>query len=95
MENTNDRNSIVIDQDNYKYRIVAAAALIPRSRPGPHAGEWETIVTIYRTSNDERPQAQSFHDHPHQYGATEDEARSKAHDYGRKLVLGVIEGLKI
>lgn len=94
MKKTEDCKSIFIDQGKYKYKIVAAAALIPRNEPELHACKWEARVTIYRTSNDEPAKAQSFHNDS-QYGATEDEARSKGHNYGRKLVLGAIESLKI
>lgn len=91
MEKTEDCKSIFIDQGKYTYEIVASAELIPRGEPEPHAGEWEARVTIYRTNNNEPSKAQSFHNVP-QYGATEDEARSNGHDYGRKLIL---EGLTI
>lgn len=95
VEKTGDCESIFIDQGEHKYKILAATLLIPNNapKPEPHAGEWEAIVTIYRDSNDEPSKAQSFPDVP-QYGATEDEARSKGHDYGRKLVLRAVEGLK-
>jgi len=94
LEKTEDCKSIFIDQGKYKYKIVAAPVLIPRNEPRLHAGNWEARVTIYRTSNDEPSKAQSFHTDS-QYGATENDARSKGHNYGRKLVLGAIEGLKI
>ena len=96
MEKTEDCESIFIDQGKYKYKILAATLLIPKNapKPEPHAGEWEAIVTIYRNSNDEPSKAQSFPDCP-QYGATEDEARNKGHEYGRQLVLGAIEGLNL
>ena len=94
MEKTEDCKSIFIDQGKYKYKIVAPTTLIPRRGPEPHAGEWMARVTIYKTSNDEPAKAQSFHNDS-LYGSTEDEARSKGHDYGRKLVLGAIEGLTI
>jgi len=94
MEKTEDCKSIFIDQGKYKYKIVAGTVLIPRNEPEPHAGEWEARVTIYRTSYDEPSKAQSFHN-ASQYCATEDEAKSKGHDYGRKLVRGAIEGLTI
>ena len=92
MGKTEDCKSIIIGK--YTYKIVAGTALIPRSIPESHAGEWEARVTIYKTSNDEQGKAQTFPNAP-QYGATENEARSKGHDYGRKLVLGAIEGLTI
>jgi hypothetical protein len=94
VEKTEHCKSIFIDQGKNRYEIVAPATLIPRSGPEPHAGEWVARVTIYKTSNDEPSKAQSFHNDS-QYGATEDEARSKGHDYGRKLVLGAIDGLTI
>jgi hypothetical protein len=96
MAKTDDRESIFICQGKYKYKILAATLLIRSNqpKPEPHDGEWKAIVTIYRTSNDEPSKAQPFHNDP-QYGATEDEARSKGHDYGRKLVRGAIEGLNI
>lgn len=94
MEKTKDRNSIFIVEGKDRYKIVAPPTSIPRTDPEAHAGKWEAIVTIYWTSNDKPPKAQSFPEAP-QYGATEDEARSKGHAYGRKLVCGDIAGLKI
>ncbi len=87
---------MIIDKGKYKYKIVAATLLIPSNqpKPEPHDGEWEAIVTIYRTSNDEPAKAQSF-PHDPQYGATEAEARNMGYDYGQKLVVGTIDGLKI
>ena len=94
MEQTKDHNSIFIVQGDDKYEIVAPPTLIPRNEQEPRAGESVAIVTIFWTSNDKPPKAQSFPEAP-QYGATEDEARSKGHDYGWKLVHSDIEGLKI
>jgi hypothetical protein len=95
MAKTDDRESIFICQGKYKYKILAATLLVRSNqpKPEPHDDEWKAIVTIYRTSNDEPDKAQSFPDHPH-YGATEDDARTKGHDYGRKLIQGTVEGLK-
>lgn len=96
MATTNDLKSIFICQGKYKYEILAATVLVRGNQPAPepHDGEWEAVVTIYGTTDSGPGQAQSFPHHPH-YGATEAEAIAKGHDYGRKLVTGAIEGLKI
>ena len=96
MATTDDRNSTFICMGKYKYQILAATVLIRGNQPAPelHDREWEAVVTIYRTTENERGEAQSF-PHDPQYGATEAEAIAKAHDFGRKLVTGAMEGLKI
>ncbi len=96
MAQTDDRESIFICHGNYKYKILAATLLVRSNQPQPepHDGEWKAVVTIYRTGNNEPTKAQSFPGQP-QYGPTEDEARTKGHDYGHKLVIGAIQGLKI
>lgn len=95
MKKSEDCESIVIDHGMYKYKILAATLLVQSNqlKPEPHDGEWKAIVTIYKTGNNEPTKARSFPHHP-QYGATEDEARNKGHDYGRNLVRGNVEGLK-
>ena len=64
VEKTENVQSMFITQGRYRYEILAAVTLIPGSDPVPHAGEWETIVTICRTSDNEPPRAQAFPNAP-------------------------------
>lgn len=93
MARTKDTNAIFVKIGKYEYKIIAPAVLIPASETHNHAGEWEAIVTIYKSSNDMPTKAQSFPDHP-QYGSTREEAIKKGQDYGQKLVQRTAEGLK-
>lgn len=95
LEKIEDCDSIFICEGEYRYEILAATLLVRSNqpKPDPHDGEWEAIVTIYKTSKYDPSKAQSFPDHP-KYGATKEEARKKGHDYGQKLVQRTVEGLK-
>jgi hypothetical protein len=89
-----DGNSLYIEQDKYTYEVTAGVCLIPGGEQDRHAGQWEAVVTICRTCCSEPDRAVTFPAEP-VYGATEEEARQKCLEYGRKLVLRAVKGLTI
>ncbi len=72
-----------------KFKIKAAAILIPAGEQSPHAGEWEAKITVFNTWTHKAQYVSGYA----KYSADPTAALSKALQYGETQIDLLLDGL--